>query len=175
MSWLEQYRASARYNQWMNEKLFAQLAELSDGDRKRDQGAFFGSIHGTLNHILLADRAWMLRFTRGDERYVSLSGEGKVIPIVSLDQVLYEDFDELREQRARTDAHILEWTDDLSTNELSGNIAYRASSGEYEHPMWWAVGHLFNHQTHHRGQVTTLLKQLGHDPGVTDLAVFLRG
>src|SRR5690606_37886662 len=69
MSLVDHYRAMARYNRWMNGKLYALAAGLSDADRTRDLGAFFGSIHGTLNHILLADRTWLGRFTGDRERF----------------------------------------------------------------------------------------------------------
>ncbi len=92
-----------------------------------------------------------------------------------LDQELYADFDLLRRERARTDGDIIAWVDALDDAKLAAPIRYRTSKGEpCEHPLWWAVTHFFNHQTHHRGQLTTLLHQLGHDPGVTDLIAFLR-
>jgi len=170
-----QYRALARYNTWMNERLYALCATLSDAERKRDLGAFFRSIHGTLNHLLLTDRAWLGRFTRDRAIAESRDAAGRPIPVARLDQELYADFDTLRAERARTDAAIDSWAATLDEVRLAAPLAYRTSAGQAcEHPLWWAVTHFFNHQTHHRGQVTTLLKQLGHDPGVTDLVVLLR-
>jgi len=171
----DHYRALARYNTWMNERVYAVCAELPDEERKRDRGAFFRSIHGTLNHILLADRAWLGRFTRDPACGQSLDASGAPIAVRSLDQELYADFRDLRRERARSDAAIVTWASGLTPEALAAPLAYRSSKGEaFEHPLWQAALHLFNHQTHHRGQVTTLLAQLGKDVGVTDLAVFLR-
>ncbi len=158
-----QYEASARYNRWMNERLYA-LAELvGDQDRKRDRGAFFGSIHGTLNHILLGDRVWLARF-----------GAGEALAVKSLGDELFADFDELRRERTKTDDVIATFMASLDGEKLDGPLRYTRAGETIEHPLWWAVGHLFNHQTHHRGQLTTLFSQLGHDPGVTDMIAFLR-
>lgn len=173
----EQYRALARYNRWMNDRLYALCAAIPDEERKRDRGAFFRSIHGTLNHILLADRAWLGRFTRDPAVAESRDAEGTAIPLMGrLDQELYANFATLRTERAKTDATIEAWVVTLTEERLAASLAYRTTKGApYEHPLWWAVTHFFNHQTHHRGQLTTLLKQLGYDPGVTDLVAFLRG
>ena len=173
---VEQYAAFARYNRWMNEKVYAVAARLSDEERKRNLGAFFRSVHGTLNHILLADRAWLGRFTRDRAVAESLDAAGNPIPMTRrLDQELYADFDQLRRERARTDDAIDAFVAGLTLDRLLAPLAYKTTVGEScEHPLWWAVTHFFNHQTHHRGQVTTLLKQLGQDVGVTDLAPMLR-
>ncbi len=171
----EHYRGLARYNTWMNKKLYAVCRELPDEERKRDRGAFFKSLHGTLNHILLADRAWLGRFVQDPSASQSLDANGAPIAVRSLDQVLYADFDQLERERTRTDAAITAWAETLTPETLAAPIAYRTSRGEpFEHPLWQAALHVFNHQTHHRGQATTLLAQLGKDVGVTDLAAFLR-
>ncbi|MBI1817852.1 MAG: damage-inducible protein DinB [Deltaproteobacteria bacterium] len=173
---LGQYQALAGYNRWMNDKLYALCATLTDEERKRSMGAFFGSIHGTLNHLLLTDRAWLGRFTRDATVATSLDHSGQPIPYTGkLDQVLYDDFALLRQERAKTDAAIEAWLRGLSDADFDAPLSYRTSAGvPYKHPLWWAVTHFFNHQTHHRGQLTTLLSQLGHDPGGTDFPVFLR-
>ncbi|WP_437512135.1 DinB family protein [Sorangium sp. So ce1099] len=171
MSWLEQYRALARYNRWMNDKVFGLVGKLDDIERKRDRGAFFKSIHGTLNHILLGDRRWMGRFTGDAERFAPRDASGRVIEITSMAQELYADFNDLARERARTDADILAWVYQIDERALLGDLTWTAAGTvtPRSHPLWWAVGHFFNHQTHHRGQVTTLLSQMGIDPGVTDL------
>ncbi|KYF95772.1 DinB family protein [Sorangium sp. So ce394] len=169
MSWVDQYRALARYNLWMNDKLYALVGKLDDAERKRDRGAFFRSIHGTLNHILLADRRWMGRFTGDEERFAVRDASGKAIEITSLSQELYADFDDLSRERARTDADILAWVHAIDEQALSGDLTFTRGGTVLTQPLWWTVGHFFNHQTHHRGQVTTLLTQMGIDPGVTDL------
>lgn len=148
----------AEYNHWMNRKLYAVCAELSDEQRREDQSAFFKSVHGTLNHILVGDRIWMGRFTGNP--YTA-----------SLGQELYADFNELRQQRELTDQQILEWSKQLTDEWLRQSLRYRSASDGVERvfPHWLLVTHLFNHQTHHRGQLTTLLNQMGYNPGVTDL------
>jgi uncharacterized damage-inducible protein DinB len=175
MSPIEQYRAFARYNRWMNRKLYTLAGQLDDLERKRDRGAFFASLHGTFNHLLLADRAWMLRFTLDEERYVSRSAAGEPIEVRSLGHELYDDFALLHRERERTDEDMLAWAYALDEAALDRCLEYTTSRGEPQrHAAWWAVGHMFNHQTHHRGQATTLLMQAGLDPGATDLVFMLR-
>jgi len=167
----EYARVLARYNRWMNDKLYAVAEKLTDVERKQDRGAFFGSIHRTLNHLLLADRVWLGRLTG------AVLEEGEMGPggIRSLDQELYQDFDELRRERAKTDDEIDAFAATLTDDKLTGNLRYLRRGVVNEFPLWHAVAQLFNHQTHHRGQVTTLLMQAGRDPGVTDLVAMLRG
>jgi uncharacterized damage-inducible protein DinB len=152
-------RTMAHYNRWMNERLYALCAEIPDAERKRDAGAFFKSIHGTLNHLLLGDRVWMGRFL------------GKPFVPTSLAQELYADFDELHAERASTDDAIKRWADALTQDDIDRELFYRSITNPADRsmPMALAVAHFFNHQTHHRGQLTTLLSQRGIDPGVTDL------
>lgn len=142
----------------MNQKLYAICAEIPDTRRKEDLGAFFKSIHGTLNHLLHGDRAWMGRFT----------GQPFSNP---MGKELYADFEELQHQRTITDQEILAWTKTLDATWLNQPFSYTSNIDRKTRilPTWVLVTHLFNHQTHHRGQLTTLLNQLGHDPGVTDL------
>ena len=149
----------AEYNQWMNQKLYTLCAEIPDPERKQDRGAFFKSIHGTLNHLLYGDRAWLGRF-------IEQPFAGKVIG-----QDLYTDFEELWEQRQLTDRQMIDWSKRISPAWLARPFEYKSSVDRKTRslPTWVLVVHLFNHQTHHRGQLTTLLSQLGHDPGVTDL------
>jgi uncharacterized damage-inducible protein DinB len=152
-------RTMARYNAWMNERIYDCCERLPDAERKLDRGAFFRSIHGTLIHLLLGDRLWLSRFLAREFRARTLADE------------LYADFAELRRERAKTDAEILEWVQGLDEDRLAGSLEFRSMVGNKQRkfPMWFAVQQFFNHQTHHRGQVTTLLMQAGIDPGVTDL------
>ena len=154
-----QARDMASYNRWMNEKLYALCAQLSDAERKKDCGAFFKSLHGTLNHLLLADKVWFGRFT------------GKPVAFPSLAEELHSDFAALREDRVALDAAIVDWAAALSDEQLAGVLEYTSmlSPGPRRYELWLAVTHFFNHQTHHRGQLTTLLSQFGLDIGVTDL------
>ena len=172
---LQQYRALARYNTWMNDKVYRAARSLSNEKRREDLGAFFKSVHGTLNHLLLADRVWMGRFAGDKEAFASRDVTGNVIVATALSQELYADFDELTQERHRTDESIEAFFDALDAERLSAPFRYQTMAGKpQEHVFWWALSHFFNHQTHHRGQVTTLLTQLGVDVGVTDLAAFLR-
>ena len=149
----------AEYNQWMNQKLYAICAAIPDTDRKRDRGAFFQSIHGTLNHLLYGDRAWLGRFTHQPDA------------VPQLDRLLYEDFEELQQARQSTDQAILTWARTLTPEWLGQPLEYTSNVDQRTRtlPTWVLVTHLFNHQTHHRGQLTTLLSQMGYNPGITDL------
>lgn len=162
--------ALARYNRWMNDKLYELAASLGDDARKRDVGAFFKSIHGTFNHLLLADRVWLARF-KGETVADGFMGPGG---IRSLDQELYVEFEDLRRERALTDEELSVWVSGLTHERLTAPLVYMRRGQRQASPLWWAVAHLFNHQTHHRGQITTLLTQQGCDPGVTDLFAMLR-
>lgn len=152
--------AMARYNTWMNRKVYDAAARLDDAERKRDRGAFFRSIHGTLNHLLVGDRIWLGRFTGLDHG------------IASLDAELYSDFAALRHERERVDGLISDFASDLDPDTLSGDLEFTGITGSAVRrcPLWFALAHLFNHQTHHRGQVSTLLSQAGEDVGITDLS-----
>ena len=154
------FQTMALYNRWMNQRIYDCCADLSDEERKRDRGAFFKSIHGTLNHILLADLIWFGRFK--GEPFTGFAG---------LDDELYPEFERLREARQSMDAGILEFVDALDEARIAGELRYTTvvNPAPRVSPFWFALTHFFNHQTHHRGQVTTLLSQSGIDPGVTDL------
>lgn len=149
----------ASYNRWMNRRLYEACAQLTDEQRKQDKGAFFKSIHGTLNHLLLADRVWMGRFT------------GTPFVITSLRDELYSDFAQLRAEREREDERIIAWIDSQQPADFDRELRFVSvlSPQPRQYPLWFAVMHFFNHQTHHRGQVTTLLSQFELDPGATDL------
>ncbi len=153
------FQTLARYNQWMNDKLYNVCAEMTDGDRKADREAFFGSVHGTLNHILWADYAWLNR----------LAGYTYSLPPIG--QPVHDDFEQLRAARIEADKVIIDWTDSFTPERLEEEVVWTAGSDKVERrqPRWLLVTHMFNHQTHHRGQATTLLSQAGLDVGVTDL------
>jgi uncharacterized damage-inducible protein DinB len=149
----------ARYNRWMNERVYAVVGEFSAEERTRDRGAFFGSMHRTLNHILWGDRVWLARFLK--QPYTE--------PAYGAD--MYADFGQLGREREATDTAILGWAGQLSPEWLAGTLEYRRSSdgGVRRLAAWIGAAHLFQHATHHRGQLATLIKQAGKDPGVTDL------
>jgi len=159
------FQTYARYNVWMNQNLYTGCAKLSDVQRKNDMGAFFRSIHGTLNHILVGDRMWMARFT------------SKPLPPLMLDAIIHEDFDQLWADRQALDTEITTFATDLREDWLAQPFTYTsiAYGRTYTYPAWLLVTHMFNHQTHHRGQVTALMKQCGIDPGPTDLPAMSAG
>lgn len=167
----------ARYNAWMNDKLYACAAQLSDEERKRDRGAFFGSIHRTLNHLIFADKIWLGRFAQQAPGFPMLTDEVLALPDASgLDTELFTSFDAMRQHRETMDAAITAFVQTLTPELLSGTMRYATIKGvPRSHAFWQALSHFFNHQTHHRGQVTTLLMQAGIDPGVTDLIVLADG
>lgn len=152
-------RAMSSYNRWMNTRLYEACSTLDDADRKQDVGAFFGSIHGTLNHLLLADKIWMGRFGGTPFEFKTLRDE------------LYADFSHLHSERALEDERIATWTESLASEDFDKELVYvsAVNAKMRKYPLWFAVAHFFNHQTHHRGQVTALLSQRGVDPGITDL------
>jgi uncharacterized damage-inducible protein DinB len=153
------YQLMAEYNCWMNQNLYSVCSVIPDEKRKQNLGAFFKSIHGTLNHLLYGDKAWMGRFTNNP------------FSVTVIGQELYSDFDDLKAERNKIDQQILDWSKQLDSEWLSQSFEYTSNvDGKLRVlPTWVLVTHLFNHQTHHRGQVTTLIKQLGYDPGVTDI------
>ena len=156
---VEYCRLMARYNRWMNERMYAAAAMLDDIERKRDRGAFFGSLQRTLSHLLWGDRTWLGRFT----------GQDYGVPGYGAD--LFDDFAVLARERALTDAAIIAYCEALDPSALASTLAYRNAAGSARTaPLWVTLAHYFNHQTHHRGQALTLLTQAGHDIGATDLA-----
>ncbi len=151
----------ARYNRWQNENLYGVADRLPDEERRRERGAFFGSIHKTLNHLLWGDRAWMSRFADVPKP------AGGIPESVSL----YSDWDELKNERARFDRKIMDWADEIDPLWLAADHTYYSGAAKREvtKPRWVLVTHMFNHQTHHRGQVHCLLTQAGGKPHDTDL------
>jgi uncharacterized damage-inducible protein DinB len=152
----------ARYNTWQNENIYGCAARLDDENRKAHRGAFFGSIHATLNHILWADQMWLWRFGVNDRPAAQTIADG-------LNQ--FEDWTQLSLKRAAFDAHIEAWASKLTDQNLGGDLEW-VSGGtgkDMKTPRWLAITHIFNHQTHHRGQVHTLLTGFGIKPGITDL------
>ena len=156
---VRQAQVMAAYNKWMNVKLYDVCAQLTDGERKKDRAAFFKSIHGTLNHLLLGDKIWMGRF------------KGRPFPVKGLDQELYSDFEALHRERDRMDGEIVDWAAGLTDEILAADLEYTSVVNPEKrcYVLWVAVTHFFNHQTHHRGQLTALLSQCGREYGVTDL------
>lgn len=154
----------AAYNAWANARVFVAAAKLSDPDYRADKGAFFKSVHGTLNHLLVADLVWMHRFT----------GEGAMPS--RLDEILYDSLPALHDARRKEDARIVAYVDGLDDAALAGTIRYRpiTTTGEIVQELSPALAHWFNHQTHHRGQVHALLTRLAGEAPSLDLVNFQR-
>lgn len=171
----DNYRFLARYNQWFNARLLDAAERLTDAERKQDRGAFFGSIHHTLNHLLVADQVWLKRFRQcgQDNGWQAPCLTDAVLDLpqeAALNTVLFDDWKALRTKRAQLDAAIAQWTADMPDGFAQFTMRYSNSKGvQRAHPAWQAMTHFFNHQTHHRGQATALLMQAGVDPGTTDL------
>lgn len=164
----------ARYNTWMNEKLYALVRAMPAEAVHQDRGAFFGSIFRTLDHIASADVIWLKRFS------AALGAPGTLAEIAaypdaqSLDTPMTGSIEELCKLRPVIDGAIEAWTATLDEHVLSAAISFRRLNGErYTKLLFPLLMHFFNHQTHHRGQVTTLFTQAGVDVGVTDLAVLV--
>jgi len=160
-----QMRTFARYNGWANERLAAALGALDEADYRADRGLFFRSIHGTLNHLLVADRIWFHRIT----------GETDGQLPARLDENLHDNREELASARRREDARIVGVVDGLDDAALTGTLAYRNISGAtFSQPLGLVLAHVFNHQTHHRGQVHAALTALGREAPPLDLVYYLR-
>ena len=168
---LDHFRFSARYNRWMNQRLFTACDVLTDVQRKADQGAFFKSIHHTLTHLVLADKMWLARFAAQDAVFEALPPSLLAMPEGSdYTSDLHPDWHDLKQTRDAMDAAIEQWLASMPAEFLTTTMRYTNTKGVLrEHAAWKALTHFFNHQTHHRGQVTTLLSQSGVDVGVTDL------
>lgn len=154
-------RTMAAYNTAMNRSVYQAASQLSDEQRRQDQGAFFKSIHGTLCHILWGDRMWMSRFDGWPKPEAAIGESPRFI----------EDFATLTRDRQATDAALATWADRVTDIWLAGELAWvsGATQREMRARNDKLVVHMFNHQTHHRGQVHALLTRGGIDPGVTDL------
>lgn len=151
----------AGFNQWANNRIYECVAQLSDDDYRKDRSAFFGSIHKTLNHLLLVDRLWTGRL------------KGAPIHIKGLSDVLYDDFADLLHARGAEDAALIELVGSLSEDDLMRPVTYQTTEGtDRSTPPWIILTTLFNHQTHHRGQVHTLLTQSGITPPDMDVIYY---
>jgi uncharacterized damage-inducible protein DinB len=164
MTAADHYRMFGHYNAWANGRLYDATAQLSDEQYRADRGAFFKSVRGTLNHLLVTDRIWMQRFT----------GEGEAPD--RLDAILFETFGELRAAREAEDRRITGFVDGLDEARIAGTIKYRrvSSPQQFEQALAPALAHWFNHQTHHRGQVHALLTGLSGQAPELDLLYFQR-
>lgn len=161
---LQVFKMFAHYNRWANATLYAEAAKLPREDFNRPTGAFFGSLAATLNHLLVADRIWLNRFT----------GSG---PMPSrLDEILFAEFEPLHAARQAEDERIIGWVDHLSDAAIGENFTYTpmTSPQSVTQKLGPALAHIFNHQTHHRGQAHTILTTLGGPSICLDLIAYQR-
>ena len=151
----------SRYNEWQNANLYGAADKLSDEERKRACGAFFGSIHATLDHLLWGDQIWMSRFAATPKPAGGIKESVNRHPV----------WEDLKRERVAFDRVMLEWASNLVPNWLEGDLTYfsGAAKREIKAAKWLLVTHMFNHQTHHRGQVHCMLTQSGAKPSDTDL------
>ncbi len=158
------YQMFAGYNAWANRRLYDAAAQFGDADYRADRGVFFKSMHGTLNHLLTADRVWMHRFT----------AEGPAPD--RLDAIQHERLADLKAAREAEDRRISAYVDSLDEAALAGSIRYRRVStpDEFVQPLAPALDHFFNHQAHHRGQAHSVLCGLGRRDLVLDLLMYQR-
>jgi len=153
-------RRMALYNRWQNENLYVAADRLTDEERHRERGAFFGSIHRTMCHLLWADQTWMSRF----------SDMPPPVPLADL-VAMHGEWKSLKSRRIDLDAETMRWAEGLAADWLAGVQTYFSPSlgRETSQSRWIFVSHFFNHQTHHRGQVHCMLTQAGMKLGDTDL------
>lgn len=164
----------AEYNEWMNAKLYAAAATLPHEQLQADRGAFFGSIIGTLNHIVAGDTIWLQRFATHPAGFEALRPVSAMPAPASLEARHAEQLDELAAHRRVLDAIILQWVRELDDASLEHILHYKSTKGVSSQKRFSSlVLHFFNHQTHHRGQAGTLLFQAGVDIGVTDLLMII--
>ncbi|WP_036798719.1 DinB family protein [Pleurocapsa sp. PCC 7319] len=174
MSLLNNLQLMSRYNQWMNQKVYQTAQKLDHEKIKQDQGAFFGSILGTLNHIFVADVIWLRRFSQYPQQYKSLNHLPELTSYTALDQIVADDLEAWYQSRHELDLVIINWCQEISSVDLDHGLQYTDTKGQqYQKNFGQLIQHFFNHQTHHRGQVSTLINQQGVDLGVTDLLMII--
>lgn len=169
-TFLDHCRLMARYNTWINAKVYDTAAKLPAGELTADRGAFFKSVIGTLNHLAVTDIMWLQRLRALDKAEPALTDVLSITPPKTLDQILSLDLGELRLLRERLDAAIEAYVGGLDAADFDVLVTFTRANGETQKKSLGSIfSHLFNHQTHHRGQITTLFSQAGLDVGVTDV------
>lgn len=160
----------AEYNQLMNQRIFDASMNLSNKILSEDKGAFFKSIINTLNHIMIGDILWLKRFSNHPKNYSSLQRMEGFIKAEKLDQILFDDISVFYEERKKLDTIIIEFCNELKEKDINNSLTYINFKKENHCKKFgYLILHVFLHQIHHRGQVTTLLSQENIDFGDTDL------
>ncbi|PCJ28013.1 MAG: damage-inducible protein DinB [SAR86 cluster bacterium] len=171
----DNFELMAKYNHWMNEKLFNASEKLSEEELAKDVGAFFESILGTLNHIYVADIIWLKRFAEHPEKLLSLEPLRAIATPETLTSRPYSNIESLRQARFELDAVIVKLCKELTEPMLSSILDYKNMKGnDFQNEFSQLIQHFFNHQTHHRGQISTMFNQFQIDVGATDLLVCIR-
>lgn len=174
MNRIEHIALMANYNQWMNSKLYDAAGRLSDAELGMDRQAFFGSILGTLNHLALGDTVWLKRFALHPAGYPALASLDAIAAPTDLKQLAFADIRELTARRTWLDQLIIDWVPTVHEADLDHRLHYHNMRGmAADKDFFSLLVHFFNHQTHHRGQATTLLTQAGVDVGDTDLLALI--
>lgn len=173
LAFKQHFQLMADYNCRMNRQVYQASSQLGKGDLQKDVGAFFGSVLGSLNHILVGDLVWLARFSNHSNDYESLKQLDKYRKPMQLNSLLYPEFSELYNVRQEVDLMIQTWVRNETKEEhFELDLTYSNTKDETSSRCFGElVSHLFNHQTHHRGQITTLLYQFGYDVGVTDFLI----
>lgn len=166
-------RLMASYNAAMNNSVYEAARRLSAAEISAERGAFFGSILGTLNHLVNADIIWLKRFAGHAANYPQLEPVRVLAAPASLGELGYGDIDSLWQRRLWLDALITAWAAAIGEDDLDQAVHYVNSRGAFNKDFFSLLMHFFNHQTHHRGQASTLLSQQGIDIGVTDLLALI--
>ena len=171
---LEFTQLMAHYNQWMNQRMYEVASRLGAEQLMKDQGAFFGSVFGTLQHIAVADTIWLLRFATHPMGFTSLRKLQDGPRPTALNQRLFAHWVDLQSYRQTLDATLMAWADEMRPAHWAQPLAYVNMAGKNQCKAFAPlVTHFFNHQTHHRGQASTLIHQMGVDVGVTDLLALI--
>jgi uncharacterized damage-inducible protein DinB len=175
MNTIEYIVLMAEYNAAMNRKVYEAAARLPHAELIADRQAFFGSILGTLNHLLAGDTIWLKRFAAHPANFAALEEMHDVpLPTGGLTHSFGDDLAALLQQRVHRDGVISRWASQIRAEDLLPPLEYRSTKGDlYRKDFGAVISHFFNHQTHHRGQVSTLLTQAGVDVGVTDLLLWV--
>lgn len=171
MSLKRHFELMATYNQWMNTKVYDAASKLDNETLHANKGAFFGSVFGTLNHLMVADTIWLKRFADHAARFAALAPAHELPMPRALNQLLHSELPSLRKARDSLDTMIVRFVSETTDDDFEQPLAYKNTKGEpFIRQFGPLLQHFFNHQTHHRGQITTLMTQSGVDVGVTDLA-----
>jgi len=175
MSQIKHFKLLSEYNELMNQRLYKAVSKLPDEKIKENKGAFFKSLFGTLNHILVGDIIWLSRFATDPSSKDTLSYFVNIEKPKSLNSVIYTGFDELKTEREKIDKLIIYWVHSLNEEDLCSKISYKNMNGaNFNKDFSSLINHLFLHQVHHRGQATTLLSQFSVGFGETDLIEIIK-